>query len=269
MEVRNGPAVGGEIPLEAPFAPEDLLHQHGMAAAGLAIGTVVRAHEALHTCFCGQRFKGGQVGFPKVAGRCLRVELMAQAFRAGMNGEVLGAAGGFQVVGVVPLQPFHKGHAQPGRQAGIFAVGLLTASPARIPEQVHIGAPEGQSLVNVMVAVFLGFVVLGPSLGGDHVRDALHQFFVKAGRQTDGLWEHRRQPRPGHAVKRLIPPVIAGDPKPLNGRGGIKGLPHAFLHGHLIHNFSSMAGNLRLPLLVMKGHIIGSFPFVKNRAKVF
>lgn len=79
MEVRNGPAVGGEIPLEAPFSTEDLLHQHGMAAAGLAIGTVVRAHEALHTCFCGQRFKGGQVGFPKVAGRCLRVELMAQA----------------------------------------------------------------------------------------------------------------------------------------------------------------------------------------------
>ena len=235
-----------------------------MSAAGLPVGAVVRAHKALHAGLRSQRFKGGQIGFPQIPRRYLRVELVAQAFRAGMNGKMLGAARRFQVVGVVPLQALHKGHAQPGCQAGILAVGFLPPAPPGIPEQVHIRAPEGQALINVMIAVFLGFIVLGPSLGGDHLRDALHQFIVKAGRQPDCLRKHRGQSCPGHAVERLVPPVIAGDSQPFDGRGGIQRLPYAFLHGHLIHDFLSAAGNFRLPLFVMKGHKTGSFPYKPN-----
>ena len=65
-----------------------------------------------------------------------------------MHGKVLGTGMGLVPLRVIrSLQSAHDGHAHLSAQVGVFAIGLLPTSPARVTEDIHIGCPESKSLV--------------------------------------------------------------------------------------------------------------------------
>ena len=70
------------------------------------------------------------------------------------------------IFGIIPLQAANERHAQRAGQERIFAVGFLAATPARIAENVDVGRPKSQPVVNVAVAVvrLAVVVVLGAAL---------------------------------------------------------------------------------------------------------
>ena len=218
--------------LEAPLAPKELHHQRLAAAAGLAVGAVVCAHDGLHLRVLHQGLKGGKVGFLHVLGGSGGVEGVPEPLRAGMHGKVLGAGGSLHGVPVA-LQAPDVGLAQLRSEEGILAVGLVAAAPAGIAEDVDVGRPEGQALVDVPVAVAGGGVVLGAALGGGHVAQLLHQRGVEGGSHADGLGPHGSGARPGHPVERLVPPVVRGHAQPVNGRRVVAQLAGSLLHRHL------------------------------------
>ena len=233
VEVRHRPAVRDEMPGKAPVPAQDLL-QSGAGAADFAVGAVVGAHDRLHPAFPHAGFKGGQVGFLHIPGGGPGVKAVAQRLRPRVDRKMLGAGGGQQVL-PLPLDAPDEAHRQPGGEGGVLAVGFLAAAPAGVPEDVHVGRPEGQPLVDVPVAAGAGLVVLGPAFQPDHPADPLHQFRVEGGPQPDGLGEHGGHPRPGHAVQRFVPPVVGRHPQPGDGRRVVPQLGSLLLQRHLFH----------------------------------
>ena len=232
VEVPDGPAVGDHVALEAPPAPEDVLQQRLASAAGLAVGAVVGPHDRLHPGVPDAGLKGREIGLLHVLGRGHGVELVPQALRPAVDGEVFGAGGGFHGL-AVSLEAPDVGFAKPGRETGVLAVGLVPPAPAGVPEDVDVGGPEGQALVDVPVVLGGEGVVLGPALGGGHISQLFQQLLVEHSRQADGLGEAGGGARPGHAVKGLIPPVVGGDPQAGNGRRVVAQLAGLFLQAHL------------------------------------
>ena len=171
-----------------------------------------------------------------------------------MHRVVLGARRRLQVFRILPLQPFDERHAEPRRQARILAIRFLSAAPARIAKQIHIRAPERQALINIMIPIPLGFVIFCATFGRNHIRDAPDQLCVKARRQPDRLRKNRCQPCARHAVQRLVPPVIARQPRLFVLRRSVQHLLHAFLRRHLVHHFPRAPGNFLFAPFISKRH---------------
>ena len=210
VEIRHSPAVRDEMPPEAPLLPQDFL-QRGAAAAGLPVGAVVGAHHGLHPGFLHAGLKGGEVGLLHVLLAGFGVEAVAQRLGAGVHGKVF-CAGGPQQVLPVALQALDKAHPQPGGELRVLAVGLLAPAPAGVTEDVYIGGPEGEPLVDVPVPTGGGLVVFGPALDADGPAHLLHGGGVEGGGHADGLGEHGGHPGPGHPVEGLVPPVVGWHP---------------------------------------------------------
>ena len=232
VEVAHGPAVGHEVALKPPVLPQNLL-ERGAAAAGLAVGAVVGAHHRLHPGVH-QRVEGGQIGLGHVLFGGPGVKFVSQRLRPGVDGEVLGAGRGLHHL-AVPLEALHVGRAQLGGEEGVLAVGLVAPAPAGVAEDVHVGGPEGQPLVDVPIAVGRGGVVLGPALGGGDVAQPPGQLRVEPRRDADGLGIAGGHARPGHAVQRLVPPVVGRYAQPFDGRRVKSQLARRLVHRHLRH----------------------------------
>ena len=232
VEIPDGPAVGNHMTLEAPFVPQIFLKQLRAAAAGIAVDCVVGAHDGLHIGFLHRRFKGGQVGFLHVLFAGVDIEVVPLRLGAGVDRKMLGAGGGFQVF-PVSLQAPDIGLAQLGGQGGVLAIGLMAPAPAGVTENIDVGGPEGQTLIDIPVSLFGQGVVLGPALGGGDVSKALHHIRVKGRCHADGLGEAGGDASPGHAVKGLVPPVVFRDVQAVQGRSVIAQLGGCFQHIHL------------------------------------
>jgi hypothetical protein len=116
------------------------------------------------------------------------VEAVASFLGAAVRGEVLGRGVGAAVEGVVALDALNEGCAQRGGEKGIFAVGLLAASPAWVAEDVDVGGPEGEAGVTRRIAIAMR-IEFGASLGGDGFTDCVEQRGVPRGSEADGLGE--------------------------------------------------------------------------------
>jgi len=113
------------------------------------------------------------------------------------------------------LQAFHHLYPHAGRQIGVFAVGFLAASPAGVPENIHVGCPDREAEeAFVLVAGIDPLVVLGPGLGGGGIKNVKQQGFVEGGRHTDGLGKHGDVVVVGVAVQSFAPPVEGPDAQP-------------------------------------------------------
>ncbi len=137
---------------------------------------------------------------------------------AAVDGEVLGRGDQLQVARVVALQALDERDAHAGGQVWVFAVGFLAATPARVAEDVDVGRPEGEPLVDAALALAQGLVVLGARFVGDRRGDLRHEIEVPGGRQADGLREDGGDARAADAVQALVPPVVLGHAEPLDGR---------------------------------------------------
>ena len=217
VEVPDCPAVGHHMALEPPLLPKNILQQLGASIAGSAVDGVVGTHDGLHVRFLNRRFKGRQVGVLHIPPGNIHIEAVAQRLGAGMNRKMLGAGGGFQILPLA-LQTTDVRLAQNRSQVGVFAVGLVAPAPAGVTENIDIGAPEGQAVVDVPVTLGGQCVILGPALGGCHIAQTADQVLVKGGGHGDGLGEAGCRTAPGNAVEGFVPPVVFGDAQPVNGR---------------------------------------------------
>ena len=158
---------------------------------------------------------------------------MALRFRSAVHGEMLNRRHGLQIIRVVSLQAAHEGDPVASRQKRIFAVGLLSAPPAWITENIDIGRPDGQPRISLGTATFFGngLVVLCACLGGNGVGHALDEFGIPGRGETDGLRKYRGNAISRHAVQRLVPPIIRGDVEARNGRACHHQLGDFFLYG--------------------------------------
>ena len=207
MEVPDRPAVRDEVALEAPLAAQ-LAHQRVAGAAGLAVRAVVGAHHGLDLRLLHERAEGGQIGLLHVLRRGEGVEAVAQGLGPAVDGEVLGAGRRFERF-ARSLQAAHEGAAEPGCQIRVLPVGLVAASPAGIAENIDVGRPHRQPVIDVSVTLGREGVVLGPGFRRDRRGDLFEQLVVEHGGHADRLREARR--------RALVPPVVGGDAQTLDG----------------------------------------------------
>ena len=238
--------------LKAPLAAQ-LFHQRRVGAAGFAVRAVVCAHHALHSGLAHERAEGGQIGLLHVLRADLGVEAVAQRLRPAVGREVLGAGGGFERL-PFSLKASHEGDAQTGGQIRVFSVGFVPASPAGIAEDVHVGRPHRQPVVDIPVPLGREGVVLGSGLRCDRRGDLLQQLLVEHGRHADRLREARGRAGAGQPVQGFVPPVVSRDAQALDRRR-VK----AELRGHLLDRHAADE-LLRFSFCLFSRHGQRSFP---------
>ena len=219
-EVAHGATVAHHKVLEAPFVSQDLLEQAVAAAAGLVLPALVGTHHLSHLSLLHQVFEGGQIGLVQVAQRHIgHVGGVARVFRSAVHGVVLGAGPQFAVFAVFgALQTLHHHLAHHTGQIGVFAVGLLSASPARVAEDVDVGGPHAQRVeFLILSAIVHALVVLGAHLGAGGVKHAVEQIRVEGSCHTDGFGENGDVAHVGRAVQRFAPPVELLDAQTRDG----------------------------------------------------
>ena len=221
VEIGEGPAVGNNHSVIAPFATQDGINQVIRGGARLAAEAVVCRHDLLDVGLGDQVLESRQVGLAQVPFRNLGVELVPVGLQAGVDREMLGAGVGFADGRVVrSLEAADHGHAEASGQEGIFAVGLHAAAPARVAEYIDVRSPEGQALINLDI-VFVGLFVLDAGLVADGREYFFDQGFVKRGRHADGLREDGGGAVAGDAVQGFVPPVVLADAQARDGRRAV------------------------------------------------
>ena len=140
-----------------------------IGAGGFAADRVVRAHHGSSVGFDDGGAEGRSVSLVEIVRGDGSVEVMALRLGAAVHGIVFGGGDGLEILGVDrPGAPLRT-HAEAAGEEGIFAVGFLAASPARIAKDIDVGRPEGESLVEAVIACARWLVDLGAGFGGDDV----------------------------------------------------------------------------------------------------
>ena len=175
VEVAHGTAVTDYEVLEAPVIAQDRLKQTIGTTTGIVVETLVGAHYLTYLCILYQRLEGRHVGLPEVTHRHIgEVGRVTSIFRTAVYGIVLGTCPELTVFRLLrPLQALHYLHTHDTCQVGILAVGLLTASPTRITENVDVRCPDRETahLHVLTLQVIHTVVVLGTELGTGDVED--------------------------------------------------------------------------------------------------
>ena len=183
-----------------------------------AVHAVVGPHHGGDLALLDERAERGEVGLEQVALGGPGVEMVAVRLGAAVDREVLGGGDDAVVPGIVALQALHEGDAQAGRQMGILAVGLLSAPPARVAEDVDVrgtrtsGPGSGRAFpwrTNWWCLARASFPMT--------VAVSWRERLVEGGGEPDGLGEDGGDAGAGHAVETLVPPVVGGDPQARDG----------------------------------------------------
>ncbi len=217
--------------LKSPFSPQNILHQGFASAAGLSVGSVIGAHHCFHTGLLYQLFKGRKVCFIQILPGNFCIKAVAHRLRSRMNRKML-CTGRSRHIFPISLQPLYKRFSQLPGQIGILPVGLMSPAPPGIPENIHIGRPEGQSLINVPVLQCTAGIIFRPSLHRYNPAHLLHKLPMEGGSHADGLRKAGSSPGSGHTMEPLIPPVISRYIQSGNGRCIIPELGSLFLQRH-------------------------------------
>ena len=206
--IPHGSAIRNDMSLESPLLAQYVCQQPFAGRCRLAIDAVVGSHDDFHLGLLHQRAERRQVCLPKVALRGFNVCRMARHLRTAMCCKVFAAGSHFQVYGVVALHTPYEGTAHRSREEGVFTPCLHTPSPARIAQDIDIRAPEGQSCIAGIVAVFTCNAIFGTCLRSYGIAYLLYQFRMECRRQSYGLWKYRSPAVAPHAVQAFVPPVI-------------------------------------------------------------
>ena len=201
-EVVDGPAVGYDDAFVIPFVAENLHQQAVTSAAGFAFETVVGTHHFFHVSLTDKVFEGGEIRFPQVTRVYLfGIETVPVPFGTGMYGKMLGTSVQLVILlAVGTLQSAYDRHAHLSGQVGILSIGLLSASPARVAEDVDVGRPYGESLITFQFALAAEGSVLGAGFVGDSSKYVVEQVAIERGSHTDGLREYSGKSGASYAV---------------------------------------------------------------------
>ena len=121
---------------------------------------------------------------------------------------------------------------------GIFAVGLLSAAPARVAEDVQIRGPEIEASHDAGVSLAHILHVLDASLNADLGRHGVNSRRIEGGSQADGL-RILGYALVDDSVKGLAPPLVGGNVEPRNCRGVVLHLRSLLRKSHPVHQVGS------------------------------
>ena len=220
---------------EAPCISQDILKQCLASAARLTVSTIVGAHHRLYLRFLYTGFKRRKISLEHILTGSYRIERMTLVFRTGVYREMLCTCCRFHVIVIVPLDSLDKAHTQTGSKVRVLTESFMAASPSRITENIYVGRPEGQPLVNIRIIKFLLHVEFCAPLCRHHIRHFLKQILIKSSRHSDCLRKDRRHTCPGYSVQRFIPPVVRLNAQARDRRCAVKGLRYLLLESHLSH----------------------------------
>ncbi len=204
--------------VKSPFFPQNISQKTPASTTRLPVCAIVSTHHRLHTGFLHTCLKCRKISFPQILFIHACIEAVTHILRTAVHRKMLGTRCCLEILLIMPLQSHNIAHAKPAGQIGVLAKRLMSPSPARVAENIDIGRPERQSLINVFIVPLLLHDKLCPRLCGDRIAHLLHQLLVKRCRHADRLRENGRCARARHAVQRLIPPVVRLDAKPLDRR---------------------------------------------------
>ena len=231
MEVLNSPAVGYKMSLKSPVTSQFFL-QSTMCTARISIGTIICTHDCFYACFFYQCFKSRKVSLLHILFRCYRIKFMPNSFRTGMYREMLGTCRCLHGL-PISLQSFYKSHPKATGKVRIFPVSLMSTSPPRIPEDIHIRRPECESFVDIPVIFCRISIVFGSSFHRNGIRHLSYKFCIKGGSHSDCLRKHGCLACPCHTMQSFVPPVISRNSKTRNCRCIISQLAGFFFKRHL------------------------------------
>src|SRR6267378_2470696 len=83
---------------------------------------------------------------------------MPENFGTTVNRKMFGRRDRFQIVRVVALQAGNEGHADAAGEVGIFTIGFLAASPARVAKNINIRRPKAEAVIAAGVSMLDGVV---------------------------------------------------------------------------------------------------------------
>ena len=155
VEVVHCATVGSYIALEVPLIAKDVHHKRVVAAAWLSVEAIIGTHHAVNACFYDKFVESRQISVPKVESRWPRIKDVTAIFGATMHGKVLGTCHRFQVIWVVAFETAHYSRTHLGGKIWVFAVGFLTASPARVAKDIDIRSPISKA--TILSYTFSGF----------------------------------------------------------------------------------------------------------------
>ena len=148
-----------------------------------------------------------------------------------MHGIMLGAGQQLLVGSILgSLQASHHTLAHHSRQVRVFAVGLLSAPPSRVAEDVDVGCPEREVLVHLALsAEAMRMIVLDACLVADSREDAFHKHRVERRSHCHRDGEHRGVAVAAHAMQRLAPPLEDRHIEAFYGAGMVHHQSHLLL----------------------------------------
>ena len=230
IEVADGPAVGDDVTIKTPFVAEKI-EEKLIGTGGLAADGVVGAHDGVGVALRNRSAEGGSVGVVEIVERDGNIEAMAKGLRAAVNGIVFRSGNGLEVMEILALKAGDKSDAESCGEEGIFAVGFLPASPARIAKDVDVGGPEGETVVAAGVVVESSVVIFGTGFGGDDAGDTVEEIGIPGGGETDGLRENGSDAGARDAMEAFVPPVVGGDVETRDGGSDVLHLGDFFFEG--------------------------------------
>src|SRR5438270_5435424 len=115
-----------------------ILQQHLVGAGGVSVNGVVGAHDGFNVPIYDGRAEGGEVGFLQVTRAHVHVEAMSQRFGTAVHCEMFAGGDRLGMFWIGALHSRDESRPELTGEKRIFAVSLLTASPAWIAEDVDI-----------------------------------------------------------------------------------------------------------------------------------
>ena len=123
------------------------------------------------------------------------------------------------------MQSTDYGQSHARCQVGVFTVGLLSASPAGVTEDVDVGRPEREALVALDIAAVLGLLGLYTGLVADRRKHLVQQLVVPRGSHAHGDGEDGGIAVAAYAVQGFVPPLELGYAE---ARDSGRGVHHQF-----------------------------------------
>ncbi len=144
---------------------------------------------------------------------------------------MLGASRCFQKFSV-SLHPLDISGRKSRSQKRILSERFLSASPARIAENVDIRRPKSKSLVDVVIFMLVVLVEFYSCFGGDHIGNCVNPCRIKGCGKRDCVWEYRCRAASCYAMGAFIPPVVCMNSQSFDGGRIVQELGDFFLNGH-------------------------------------
>ena len=224
-KIGNGSTIGNHKIFESPLISQYLLEQSGVATARFIVPALVSTHHLSHLGILHQRLEGREISLPKVTWTYIcDIIRMASPLWSAMDGIMLSTSPEFAILGSLrSLQATHYGASHLGGEIWILTVCLLSTSPARVTEDIHIRSPYRESMETGNITTFLlEFIPLGTHLIRCGIENLEHQALIEGSCHADRLWEDGNISHVCHAMQSLAPPLESLDAKSRDSRGIIQ-----------------------------------------------